>query len=295
MSCEKELKIPIVSNDARLVVEGQISSDSFPTVMITKSLGFFDIIDFTKLDYIHNAQVEVKDLTANISIPLIEYNFSFSQGNNSFNFYIYAPDTNHPNILHFITGKFEHSYQLQIKHDNHTYTSYTKIPQNPGLDSLWFEPADYRPDSFDVLRCTYADPDTIGNSIRYKTLRKSIVKSENEIFYKSFSPNFDDEIVNGTTFPFTLDIGFNQAGNEDIDFRTSSLAKKGDTITVRWSAIDKPSYYFWNTFEFAVGSVGNPFASPTKVQSNIYDENNVQLLGVWAGYGNYYYTIIDSL
>ncbi len=289
-SCEKEINVPLEQGETRLVVDGSIANDQPPFVTLTKSVGFFDKIDFNNINYASGALITVTDLTDNQSIELIEYAIDSTIDGNTFSFKIYGPDTTQANWLNFISGKVSHFYQLDISFENKSYTAITQLPNNAPLDSIWLEPAPIAPDSFSLLKAIYDDPDTIGNSSYYKTLRRSIVKEGPEVYLKSFAPNFDDEIINGTRFPFILDLGLDRNA-PDIDFQRATLVKKGDTVTVQWSSIDKAVYTFWNTFEFSRGSVGNPFASPTQVQSNISNG----ALGVWAGYTNDYKTIIDSL
>jgi hypothetical protein len=290
VSCEKEINVPLEQGETRLVVEGSIANDQPPFVTLTKSVGFFDKIDFNNINYVSGAIVTVTDLTANQSIVLKEYTIDSTIGGNTFSFKIYGPDTAQANWLNFVSGKIGHFYQLDIVSDGKNYRANTQLPNNAGLDSIWLEPAPIAPDSFILLKVIYDDPDTIGNSARYQTLRRSIVKEGQESYLKSFSPNFDDEIINAQRFPFIMDLGVNR-NDPNLDFQRATLVKKGDTITIQWSSIDKAVYTFWNTFDFSQGSVGNPFASPTQVQSNISNG----ALGVWAGYTNDYKTIIDSL
>ena len=96
---------------------------------------------------------------------------------------------------------------------------------------------------------------------------------------------FDDAIINGTIFDFPIDRGYNR--NDSIDFDVYGLFDRGDTITVKWSNIDKAHFDFWRTYEFSLGSQGNPFASPLEIKSNI-----VGGLGIWGGYAPSYKTII---
>ena len=43
----------------------------------------------------------------------------------------------------------------------------------------------------------------------------------------------------------------------------------GDTVTFKFCNIDKATYTFWSSWEFAYQSIGNPFAQPNKVVGNI--------------------------
>jgi hypothetical protein len=59
-------------------------------------------------------------------------------------------------------------------------------------------------------------------------------------------------------------------------------------VTLKLCNIDKATYDFWRTMEFAYSSVGNPFSSPTKVLSNI----SGGALGYFGGYAAQFKTII---
>jgi hypothetical protein len=83
-----------------------------------------------------------------------------------------------------------------------------------------------------------------------------------------------------------LPAGFRKA--DTIDRETFGYFYKGDTVVVKWSSIDKKTYEFWNTLEFSYGTTGNPFSSPVEVNGNISNG----ALGVWAGYGNAFDTLI---
>lgn len=52
--------------------------------------------------------------------------------------------------------------------------------------------------------------------------------------------------------------------------------------------IDKASFEFWKTWEFAWQSVGNPFSTPGKVTGNIDN----QALGSFCGYAVQYKSLI---
>ena len=64
--------------------------------------------------------------------------------------------------------------------------------------------------------------------------------------------------------------------------------KKGDTIAVKFCAIDQNVFKFVLESENQVSSTGSPFASPSNVTSNISNG----ALGIWAGYGATFDTLI---
>jgi hypothetical protein len=291
VSCEKEINIDLSEKEKQIVVEGVIETGQQPYVTIANSIGFFDKIDLSNVQYVKGAIVSVKDLTSNETVILKEYTIDTVIGARVFSFTIYGPDITDPVAMNF-KGMVDHSYALNILSDGKNYSAVTKIPTGNGLDSLWMEPVLGKEDSFSTLRAVYIDPDTFGNAVRVQTLTKHMVKNgDPEIYLTGFNQVYNDDIINGVRLPLTIDIGYdkskNYTGEESANL---GYVRRGDTVTVKWSPIDKKVFTFWETLSFSVGSVGNPFASPTKIQSNIEGA-----LGVWGGYNAIYHTIIDSL
>jgi len=75
--------------------------------------------------------------------------------------------------------------------------------------------------------------------------------------------------------------------NLDIDFEEYSFFNRGDTVTVKFTNIDKATFDFWRTMEFSYSSIGNPFSSPTKVLGNVKNA-----LGYFGGYAVQYKSLI---
>lgn len=291
MSCEKEVDVNLSEGEKKLVVEGVIETGSQPYVTLTRSIGFFDKIDLSAVQYVSDAVVKVEDLSTGKSITLKEYKIDTTIGNQVFFFNLYAPDFNDPVAMSFI-GQVEHMYRLSIVSGGKSHVAYTKIPATPGLDSVWIAPVPGREDSFSNVKAYYADPDTFGNCVRLETRANRYVKDGRpELFFTSFNSVYDDGIINGTVVPLTIDLGYDKTRViERSEFETIGFVRHGDTVTVKWSAIDKQVFNFFQTLAFAEGSVGNPFASPAKIQGNV-----TEALGYWAGYGTTFYTVIDSL
>lgn len=279
-SCEKEVKFNLQNEGNKVVVEGAIETGLPPVVRLSHSIGFFSKVDLQTLAdaYVHNADISVSD--GQQAVQLKEYTFS----DNGFTTCFYSIDTANPQALTFlgIPGK---TYELSIKYEGKTYTSSTSIPFPKPLDSLWYEipapedmPEDY-PDSR-VLYAQYTDPDTPGNRVRY------FVKRNSEAFLPPFYSTENDELVNGNTVRLSLNSGFNKM--DSIDRETFGYFYKGDTVVIKWCAIDKAVYDFWHTLEFSYGASGNPFASPVEIMTNIKGG----ALGVWAGYGSTFDTLV---
>jgi len=275
VSCEKEVKIDLKNGELKLVVDGQIETNGYPFVVLTKSIGYFSKVDFKTLQntFVHNADITVTDGTT--TIKLKEYAVD-TGANGSSLFSFYSIDTSDATSLSF-RGQAEKYYSIKIVVDGKTYTSTTKIPSVKGVDSIWFSQpgkVDNTPTAV-VMYARYSDPDSLGNYVRYFTKRNS------ELFLTAFSSTFNDEIVNGTTLDsLMLTAGYNRT--KEPNFDSLGFFFVGDTVSLKWSAIDKASYQFFSTLEYATGAVGNPFASPVNVTSNI--QGNA--LGAWVGYGS---------
>lgn len=272
-ACEKEVNFDLGPSAEKVVVEGTIESGLPPYVLLSKSIGFFSRVDFSTLGdaFLHDAVITVSE--GNRSFTLKEYSYD----NNGVSFYVYSVDTGDFAARNF-TGEAGKNYDLKIEVNGKTYTSSTFIPRVKPLDSLWSElpPPDKQSPDFPGMRQlfgSYTDPDTLGNRIRYYTRKNS------EAYLPPYYSVYDDVIINGTRIQVQIDAGFNKM--DTINRETFGYFYAGDTVTVKWSAIDKGVFDFWRTLEFSYGSTGNPFTTPVAVTSNI----SGGALGVWAGYG----------
>ncbi len=282
-SCEKELNIPLQASEPKLVVEGSISTDQQPYLILTKSIGFFAKIDLNTAEFVQDAEVFVTDLTVNKKIQLKSFVSPL--------FTFYSIESTDPEYNHFQKGIVEHIYQLDIKYENQIYTAVAKIPNNVGLDSLYFEPNSSFNDTLFSLKAVYSDPDTLGNFYKYFTKRVGI-NIKDSSFLEPFSSRFDDTYINGQkNLPYDLFLGFTDTDTVDNEFAEGRVfANIGDTVTIKLSAMDRGVYNFWKTLEFAAGSIGNPFAAPIQVQTNVSND----ALGIWAAYNNKYKTVINK-
>ena len=122
------------------------------------------------------------------------------------------------------------------------------------------------------------DPPGLGNYIRYFTKKNSgsFLPGENSVF--------DDQVIDGTTYEVPLDPGINRNNRVDGD-RTF---RRGDTVTLKFCNIERATYQFWISMEFAYQSIGNPFVSPNKVLGNVSNG----ALGAFCGYAVFYKTLI---
>lgn len=277
-SCQKEVHINLGGTAPVVVVQGQIQTGQIPYVLLTSSVSFFANIDLSTLQnsFVHQAVITVSNGTQTVNLK----EYSFDTGAH-YKIYVYSIDTTIPGAM--MLGEAGKTYTLNIQVNGSTYTAVTKIPNPKGVDTMWFAAPTFKnkrtPDSAYQLFVNYTDPDTPGNYVR------SFTRRNQEQFY----PNglYSDETVNGITISnIALFAGYQDSTNVQRD--TVRYFFPGDTVTLNWCQIDKGVYTFWNTEAFAQQSIGNPFASPINVQTNIKGG----AIGVWAGYSSTEKTLV---
>jgi hypothetical protein len=276
--CEKNVDLNLKAAEPLLVVDAQIESGNAPIVVLTKSLGYFSKIspEILANSFVRNADVYISN--GSITHKLKEYAIPLTPG---YTAYFYSNDFLSP-ATSFI-GALNTTYTLRIIAEGKEYTASTKILNNAfSLDSIWTKPA---PAAIDTNKRLFyiktTDPPGLGNSGRYFT------KKNSEPFLAGENSVFDDQIVDGTTLSSIVPPGIdrnNRKTGEDI------LFNKRDTITMKYCNIDRATYNFWNTWEFAFQSIGNPFAQPNKVLGNISNG----ALGAFCGYAVQQKTVISN-
>jgi hypothetical protein len=275
-SCEKNINFNLKNAPDVLVVDANIENDQFPQVILTKSLDFFSTIDPQMLagSFVHGATVSISDGT--LTHQLKEYEYPVAGG---YNVYIYRIDS--ANLSTAFKGRLNTSYTLKIDAEGKNYSAITTIPPlAKKVDSLFWKPAPFATDSNDVILFIKAtDPPGLGNYVRYFTRKNS------DQFFPGDNSVFDDQVIDGATYQLQVDPGVDR--NNPVPF-DSNYFKKGDTITLKLCNIDKSTYTFWSTWEFAYQSIGNPFAQPNKVIGNISNG----ALGAFYGYGALYKTLV---
>lgn len=274
-ACEKDISVDLPVQEPQLVVEGKIENGNYPMVILTHSLNYFSQIDPEVLSkaFVHNATVTISD--GNNLMTLREQ--VIDSGN--IKFYVYGPDFTSVNTR-FI-GKVPGTYTLRINADNKAYESVTTIPlRGMKLDSLWWTLVQVDDSTKARLWVQITDAPEFGNYGRYFTKRNS------EPFLPGRTSVLDDQLVNGTTFEIPVDAGIDK--NKKQDQTSDAFFELGDTVTLKFCNIDKATWDFWRTLDFAFNSNGNPFSSPTKILGNV----SGGALGYWGGYTVAYKTII---
>jgi hypothetical protein len=279
-SCEKTIQLTVQDQPEKLVVNAVIENNVHPFVQLSASFNYFSTITPEELSnsFVHEAMITINDgATTEL---LKEFSFTDTSG---YTFYYYTVNDNDP--TGGMLGKFNTQYQLNIKtKEGEEYSATATIPSlAKTCDSIWWQPA---PSTDDTTKCVmfgkFTDPKGLGNYIRYFTK----VNSGN--FLSGLNSVYDDQVVDGQTYSLQFDIGYDKNSTVKPDSEDYGYAYRGDTVTLKFCNIDKATFTFWNTWDFAYQSYGNPFSSPIKVLGNISNG----ALGVFSGYAAQYKTII---
>ncbi len=275
--CEKKVDFKLKDQPDKLVIEATIENGQPPLVILSKSIGFFSKIsaDILSGSFVHGADVFIGNGV--LTHKLKEYTRSLP-GGVSFSFY----SIDSSNLATAFIGELNKQYTLKVVSGGKEYTATTTVPGiTKRVDSLWWKKVPFTSDTSKVfVMARVTDAPGYGDYIRYYT------KTNREPFFPPYNSAFDDLLIDGTTYEIQLDKGFdrNTPRNDDEE----NVFRRGDTVQIKLSNIDKATYDFWRTIEFSYASVGDPFSTPTKIISNIKGD----ALGYFGGYASQYRTII---
>ena len=298
-SCTKEIEIPIENQSKQFVVTGHIEKGKPATVLLQRSLPYFDPIILDLNDPLNS--IIFKSLVNNATIRL-----TTSNGESEILTEVIpnVNDTWFYNYTGTIIGQEGVSYRLEIEKEDTTLWAITTIPELPEIneDNLRFL---YRPDdsAYCYLAGTLTDPDTIGNCYRAFSKTSSSDWGEDPFFMPMLEQdgNYNDEYINGWedfSFPMYKGRGFwqewgkqeDETTEEEVDGSsgaTTGFWNIGDEVQVKWSAVDRGSWDFWISLQY--NNPGGPFGSPAQAKTNINGG-----LGVWGGSSSQYITRIAN-
>jgi hypothetical protein len=276
-SCEKKIEFELKEAPELMVVDASIEDGVDPFVVLTKSINYFSKVslDIIGRSIINDAEVWITEGAKTHKLRRYDQQFG------GIIYSYYTSDALNPSTA--IKGEIGKTYNLRISWQGKEYTATTTIPSNKKtIDSLWWGKPPNTPDTSTkvIVRARITDPPAFGDYGRYFT------SVNNGDFYPGLNSVFDDALVNGSVYTVDIDKGVDR--NADINFDEFNFFKRGDTVVLKLSSIDKATYDFWRTVEFSYQSIGNPFSSPTKILGNISNG----ALGYFGGYANQYKTII---
>lgn len=287
-ACETEVDVEMPSGTEKLVVEGYIDVGLPPVVLVSKSSAYFEQVNLSD-KFVSNAKVFVNK-RGEPPVELIEIRLrdldeaalsllsSFIQLDNISDS-IQLPDISFYTTLAFL-GEEETDYELKVAVEEDTLWAETRIRQIIPLEDVFYrDHPDEDNDSLVRVIIRVNDPPEPGNFYRYFTQR-----NQEPTFPGLFVSVADDRVVNGQVFNFPIFRG--QAFTEEFDEVSSGYFKRGDTVVVQFSHIDRPHFDFWYNLENNPVGGGNPFASQAKIPSNIEGG-----LGIFGGYASAFDTL----
>lgn len=303
MGCEKEITVDLPETEPKVVVEGTIETGQPPIVLLTRTQSYFAPTDIAGLAslYITEGLVIVSDgfvtdtLDKVCSGQLTEEQLIAASEATGISVDLLRQInicawTDLGGTLQGVEGR---SYQLRVEADNKVLTSTTTVPNAVALDSVWFKLAQQRPDD-DTLGFIWGrlnDPDTAGNAYRWFAQRTNAGTdggAKDDSFIAPLFSVFEDRYINGLQFDFSYNRGsvpFSEA--DDDNNEESGYFKVGDTVVVKFATIGLREFQFYNSMSNNVASQGDLFSTPANVKTNISGG-----LGVWAGLGTRFHTVI---
>ncbi len=281
-SCSEDINLTVAKGEAKIVIEGSIENGKFAEVMITRNSALSEAVDFQK--------ILVTDAKAWVTWGGIVDTLRFTIDSFSA-----IPFTYRGSI---IQGQEGQSYNLTVIADGRTFTSTTTIPALVKLDSVWWKAQPPNTD-LGLAWAHLSEPAGFGNAYKWFAKRPTkhvFFNGQPIILNRRFvSPNgstFDDKFIDGKSFDFAYDRGYD--ATEATYVKNEPEKERGfykitDTIYIKFCTIDYAVQKFYSTYEQALQNNGNPFASPVTILTNIHGEGG---LGVWAGFGATYDTIL---
>lgn len=277
ISCEKNIEFKTNQTEDVLVVDGIIEDGKEPMITLTHSLNYFSNINpqIAANSFVHNAVVTIDNGTFTTTLKEIEVPIGLG-----YSYFYYTNDAASPSTKMF--GEQGKTYSLKIVSNGKEYNSTSIIPVlAKKCDSLWWKPVPNNPDTtLASLMGKFTDPPGLGNYVRYFT------KVNSGTFLPGENSTFDDQVIDGKTYSVQIQQGIDR--NNPTDDKQKGFFHKGDTVTLKFCNVDKATYSFWTTWEFAYQAIGNPFSTPNKVLGNISNG----ALGVFSGYSVDYKNLI---
>ncbi|HEY0029741.1 MAG TPA: DUF4249 family protein [Bacteroidia bacterium] len=276
-ACTEVIDVKLPNSDKKIVIEGIIENGKFAQVIITRTIPLFASVSGTSATdfYVLDAKVYVSNGSITDTL-ILSIDSSSSLG------VVYQGST--------IVGIPGQNYSLKVvAADGNIYNATTAIPYPVALDSVYWK-VDPPKDTLGYAYGFLNEPSGLGNNYRWYTKRPT----KDRRFLAPFGATFDDKLIDGKAFEFGYTKPYDPTDSQNSYDNDTDIERnyflKSDTIYVRFVSIDRPSKDFYTTFEAALSSNGNPFASPTTILGNI--DNGA--LGVWSGMAATYDTIMPT-
>lgn len=267
VGCRKDIKVDLPAYSEKLVVEASIETNQPPIVFLSNSVPFFGSFDFTHPEkaFVKGAFVTVSDGTTIDTLKEFDPNVGY--------FYYGSK----------ILGQIGKSYHLAISFAGKNYSCDTYIHPQVKLDSIFFKG---EKDSLGFIWAHLSEPAGLGNCYRFFATRLN----KDQSYAAPFASAFDDKFVDGKSFSFSYERGKQpNATQTEINNPEEGYYKKGDKVVVKFCAIGRNEYNYWYSYYKNSASNGNPFSSPSNIQSFISGD---PALGGFFGYSTSFDTLV---
>lgn len=291
-SCVEDFDLSGVAGEPKIVVEGKIENGKTAEVFVLRSNPLSSSADYASAAFVFDAIVIVSDGIVSEKLKL----FTIVDSGSAY----YIP---YKGVS--VIGAPGKTYTITIiaapdpaKNVLKTYTATTTIPPLVSLDSVWWE-AQAPYDTLGYVWAHLSEPAGIGNAYKWFAKRANRWyapgnpgEKKDRRYLAPPGSTFDDKFIDGKSFDFYYNSGIDPSDSltQIDDTGLNTYFKKTDTIFIKFCTIDQAAARFYTTYDAAYQTNGNPFASPTSIQSNISDGG----LGVWAGFGCTYDTIVPK-
>jgi len=228
-SCEKVINIDLNKANPKIVIEAELSDQSFCKVKLTKTVNYDESNTFPPAT---GAIVKITDNLGNME-TLTET----------------TPGAYNGFTLQGFPGR---TYTLQITSEENTYTSVSTIPAPVNIDTVLVEVIVGPHGNEKMIQAKYTDPQSISNFYR---LNLFINGTEKEIIFID-----DDRLQDGQliTYPFV-----------PRDPSQGLSPNTGDTVTVYLQSIDQEVHEYFRTLNQMSGGTHGGSVSTANPKSNI--------------------------
>lgn len=268
-ACEPDLDYKISGYSQKIIVEGFIANNEFASVYLSLNIPLSEKVDTASIlkNVIRTAKVSISD---GEKTEILTSRWDKTH----FPPYVYSG--------YELKGEEGKTYYLTVEFGGYTLNAQTTIPMGSDIKHFRMTPVEEN-DSLRILSMTF----NIDSS--RKTAYRVFTKKSKDKYFRETPVVFNSE------FSFSGDKTFNispQPTNTDSSFTEGSYFVTGDTVQVRFCAIDSISTQFFKTltqFSSSNGIGSNMFiGEKDRLNSNI----SAPGFGIWWGNSVRKYTLV---
>ena len=265
-ACVKEVKMEYPVVNKQLVVEGYIEPGKYPVVYLTKSSPYFEKIDSSN---VRNLIASVAKVTVSNGEKSEVLTLRYAK--NIFPPYFYEGTE--------IRGEVGKTYTVTIELGGKTYTSTTTLVDPVPLQKISFVKTTNN-EVQNFLSLNFLDPK--GEKNCYRVYTKRIGKDPD--YVPCYLSTFNDYGFDGQEFNFEVIRSYSSIIQTD----NGRYFVRGDSVLVKFCAIDERQHNYWKSVETQIAISANPFGLSSSDPLSLIQGG---ALGVWAGLSSKYYSI----